>query len=182
MANTTQIVRTKCTLYEIDQDGILYKPEFYPYFTIEELKHLSDSIELTLKRYLDLGLTDNQINKLNENECEKRIKEMSGHRNYQKNRIEMTNIYLMLDENTGYHKIGRSKNPNKRERTLQSEKPTISLFYHCEVPAKIESILHEKYKDYRVRGEWFDLDEEQINEIVEYLESKRIVCQGGTTK
>jgi hypothetical protein len=69
---------------------------------------------------------------------------------------------LILDEITGYHKIGRSKNPIKRERTLQSEKPTISLFYYCEVPAKIESILHEKYKDYRVRGEWFDLDEEEF--------------------
>ena len=177
------IIKTKVNIYDIDADGILYKLQHHPYFTFIELQELKSSVDLTLKRYKELNLNDEIIEQLNQEECKKEMQQYAMQNNFEiPIKHETTFVYLMLDKNTGYHKIGRSINPNKRERTLQSEKPTITLFYHCEVPVKIETILHEKYKDYRVRGEWFDLDEEQINEIVEYLESKRIVCQGGTTK
>lgn len=33
----------------------------------------------------------------------------------------------MKDCNTGFYKIGKSINPKLRERTLQSEKPTIKI-------------------------------------------------------
>ena len=33
----------------------------------------------------------------------------------------------MCDKNTGFYKIGKSAKPKFRERTLQSEKPTIEL-------------------------------------------------------
>jgi len=72
--------------------------------------------------------------------------------------------YLMLDSNTEYTKIGKAKNPQKRERTLQSEKPTISLIKVCET--LVESELHKKYADKRVRVEWFNLSEQDISDIV----------------
>ncbi len=71
--------------------------------------------------------------------------------------------YLMHDANTGYTKIGKSINPRQRERTLQSEKPTITLFKICDMD--IESNLHTKYAHKRIRGEWFDLDESEIETI-----------------
>lgn len=71
--------------------------------------------------------------------------------------------YLMRDENTGYTKIGKSNNPRKRERTLQSEKPTISLLYTC--LWDVESELHARYAAKRVRGEWFNLTDEDILHI-----------------
>lgn len=72
--------------------------------------------------------------------------------------------YLMHDSNTGYTKIGRSVNPRMRERTLQSEKPSIALFAICD--ELVEKELHQQYKDKRVRGEWFDLSKDEINDII----------------
>jgi hypothetical protein len=72
--------------------------------------------------------------------------------------------YLMNDSNTGYTKIGKSLNPSLREKTLQSEKPTITLF--ATLNENIESHLHEKYERFRVRGEWFNLSREDINSII----------------
>lgn len=49
----------------------------------------------------------------------------------------------MKDENTGFTKIGKSIHPKKRERTLQSEKPTISLFKVCD--KLVEKELHDYF-------------------------------------
>jgi len=72
--------------------------------------------------------------------------------------------YLMRDSNTGYTKIGKSVNPMHRETVLQSEKPTIQLFAVCE--DNIESKLHKKFKHCRIRGEWFDLSNNEILDLM----------------
>lgn len=76
-----------------------------------------------------------------------------------------TKTYLMVDEKTGYVKIGKSINPKIREKTLQSEKPVIKILYVCD--NNIEKKLHNEYKDKRIRGEWFSLSPEDIKYIVE---------------
>lgn len=65
--------------------------------------------------------------------------------------------YVMVDNSTGLYKIGKSKNPSLREKTLQSEKPAIELLFS--IDTDIEHSLHEEFKDRRVRGEWFSLDQ-----------------------
>ena len=47
-------------------------------------------------------------------------------------------VYVMIDKNTGYYKIGKSTNPNLRERTLQSEKPTIEMIFNKEAKQSYE--------------------------------------------
>lgn len=74
--------------------------------------------------------------------------------------------YLMKDENTGFTKIGKSVHPSKRERTLQSEKPTISLFKICD--DLVEKELHNYFAMKHIRGEWYHLS----NEDIEYIISK----------
>lgn len=74
-----------------------------------------------------------------------------------------TKTYLMKDTNTGLYKIGRSKNPKHREKTLQSEKPTIKLIKIWE--EDIENELHNLYHKFRVRGEWFKLTKVQVKYI-----------------
>ena len=92
-----------------------------------------------------------------------------------KRRAEATKIYLMLDERTGLVKIGRSINPQLRESTLQSEYPLLSLLAAWDGVAADERHLHERFKTKRVRGEWFDLDVNEIKSIldVEYNKEKR---------
>jgi hypothetical protein len=75
----------------------------------------------------------------------------------------------MIDKNTGYYKIGRSKNPKIRETTLQSEKPTIEMIFSVESKMSDEKVLHDLFKNKRIRGEWFDLSGSDINTIREYF-------------
>ena len=77
----------------------------------------------------------------------------------------------MIDKNTGYYKIGKSTNPNLRERTLQSEKPTIEMIFNKEAKQSDEKKLHEMFKENRIRGEWFDLNGSDLIKIKNYLES-----------
>lgn len=72
--------------------------------------------------------------------------------------------YLMKDTATGMVKIGRSIHPAKREHTLQADKPTIELLYTT--PENIESKLHKEFDAFRMRGEWFNLTQKQIDYIV----------------
>lgn len=83
-------------------------------------------------------------------------------------------VYLMYDTNTGYYKIGMSNDPTYREGTLQSEKPTINLLACHKYPSRkfaaaIESALHNVYKDFHVRGEWYKLPKEEVAIIKEGL-------------
>ena len=82
---------------------------------------------------------------------------------------KITKIYVMVDKNTGYYKIGRSKNPKYRESTLQSEKPTIEMLFFHDARNKDEKILHDLFKEKRVRGEWFDLSGSDLSKIKEYF-------------
>lgn len=81
------------------------------------------------------------------------------------------NTYLMIDGN-GYTKIGKSSNPEYRERTLQSEKPTVRLIAIAE--KDIEQYLHDKYSDKRVRGEWFSLTDMDRKQIIKDYDFKKV--------
>lgn len=79
-------------------------------------------------------------------------------------------VYLMIDTTNGYHKIGISNHPKYREGTLQSEKPTIELVCAKQYPSRviataIESALHSAFEEKRLRGEWFDLSDQDVSDI-----------------
>lgn len=79
--------------------------------------------------------------------------------------------YLMINDK-GHVKIGKSHNPKVRESTLQSEQPCVKLFAISY--SDVESELHFKYSKNRIRGEWFDLSDVQINMIIESYDFLKI--------
>jgi hypothetical protein len=84
-------------------------------------------------------------------------------------------VYLMHDLKTNFYKIGISNSPSYREKTLQSEKPTIILMRCKRFPKRkiaeiLEKTLHSTYSNKRIRGEWFSLDTEDINDISQILD------------
>ncbi|MBT9187441.1 GIY-YIG nuclease family protein [Zobellia russellii] len=88
--------------------------------------------------------------------------------------IEFCYVYLMHDTSNKYYKIGISNKPEYRERTLQSEKPTIEMIQCKKFPVRkiaesIEKALHQTYSDKRLRGEWFELSKEDIEHIKQTL-------------
>lgn len=89
-------------------------------------------------------------------------------------RDDVCYVYLMHDTTNGYYKIGISNKPYYREKTLQSEKPTIELIASKKFPVRkiaesIEKSLHSVYDNKRLRGEWFELDEKDVEHIIESL-------------
>lgn len=67
-----------------------------------------------------------------------------------------------------YFKIGISKEPKKRIKTLGTEMPTplttIRLF-ETEDMKKLEEALHNVFAFKRIKGEWFALDESDVEYI-----------------
>jgi hypothetical protein len=85
-----------------------------------------------------------------------------------KTESENSVCYIIKNKRNDLYKIGYSKDPKNREKTLQSEEPeieTIKIFKN-----NWESVLHEKYKEQRVRGEWFDLSNIQVKYICTHFE------------
>lgn len=83
-------------------------------------------------------------------------------------------VYLMVDTSNGYHKIGISNHPDYREKTLQSEKPSIEKICAKKFPSRIiaqsiESALHTAFAAKRIRGEWFHLSEKDVAQLIETL-------------
>lgn len=83
--------------------------------------------------------------------------------------IRDTFIYTMRCERTGLVKIGRSKNPKVRESTLQSEKPDLVMLKAWPGSQADEQFLHNRFKERRRRGEWFELVASDLQQIEAYM-------------
>ncbi len=79
-------------------------------------------------------------------------------------------IYLMFDLKTNLTKIGYSTFPLLREKTLQGEKPSIELLVCWIAPRTEEKELHTRYKEKRIRGEWFNLNFQDYADIKTYMQ------------
>lgn len=82
-------------------------------------------------------------------------------------KIELTGeyVYLMVNTDTSLIKIGTSKNPKYREKTLHSQEPKVHLIAKWKCPKELEKKLHQTYKQKRIRGEWFRLNLNDLKEI-----------------
>ena len=71
-------------------------------------------------------------------------------------------IYIAKIEETGHIKVGRSKTPTKRIKhfdTIMPVKVHIVSWFYADDCVAAEAWLHEHLKDFRVKGEWFDVPE-----------------------
>ena len=71
-------------------------------------------------------------------------------------------VYLCKNNRNGYIKIGWSKSPSYREKTLQSEEPDVCFIATYAASRQDERWLHDKFALKRLRGEWFSLDERDV--------------------
>ncbi len=102
------------------------------------------------------------------------LKELEVGETTNNNSTESCYVYLMYDESNGYYKIGISNHPEYREHTLQSEKPTIVLVQAKQFPIRpiaeaFEAALHKTYDNKRLRGEWFNLDSDDVDNLKKAL-------------
>ena len=81
-------------------------------------------------------------------------------------------LYLIREKWRGLVKIGVSKDVKARLSAIRSNCPQeVELLsaYLVDSPYQIESMLHEEYKDHCYQGEWYELTQEQVEEILLYL-------------
>tara|TARA_B100000212_G_C27355295_1_gene525577 strand:+ start:1167 stop:1463 length:297 start_codon:yes stop_codon:yes gene_type:complete len=66
-------------------------------------------------------------------------------------------LYIIQSDFTGMIKIGRSKNPSKRLKQLQTGNPNkLKLIASFKEMGWREKLIHENLKQFRKEGEWFD--------------------------
>lgn len=78
-------------------------------------------------------------------------------------------LYIMRNNRNAYFKIGYSSNPKFREKTLQAEDPDITLVHSWECCKSIETKVHRKFKDNRLRGEWFKLTDKEMLNVLAFI-------------
>lgn len=85
-------------------------------------------------------------------------------------------IYFIQEGNTHIYKVGRTNEPIKRLRELQTGNSHKLKLYHvveCRDVAsacRLELNLHKYLKGQRVLNEWYKLTKKHINEIIKYIE------------
>lgn len=74
-------------------------------------------------------------------------------------------IYIATDA-SGLHKIGHTRTTKKKkEKSMQTYNPTISIIHMAYGSTETEKSLHNRFADKRVKLEWFDLTEEDLQWI-----------------
>ena len=86
-------------------------------------------------------------------------------------------VYLIRCNDTKQTKIGISIDPKSRLKQIAQQRQTdiemIWSSYH-ENYQKVELSLHNTYADFRLRGEWFDLNHDQITNIKTFLSDTQL--------
>ena len=68
-------------------------------------------------------------------------------------------LYIIQSDVTGMIKIGRSSNPQKRLKQLQTGNPNcLKLIASFKGEGWKEKLIHEELKRWRKKGEWFSYD------------------------
>ncbi|MDN3694271.1 GIY-YIG nuclease family protein [Chryseobacterium tructae] len=78
-------------------------------------------------------------------------------------------VYLMINTETSLIKIGYSKNPLFREKTLQSQEPQVYLIACWNANKSVETELHRKFKKNRIRGEYFKLNFNELKDLKNFM-------------
>lgn len=121
--------------------------------------------------HIDNDLIKSYNTALYKHRTQDRAMQAKNLRKQKRQQQSITNIYLMLNKRNGLIKIGKAKDAPTRERTLQSQEPEIEMIYCAQSSPQTEKMLHNEYAEQRVRGEWFNLSENDIKDIKEMLES-----------
>ncbi len=95
-------------------------------------------------------------------------------------------IYFLYDAKTGLTKIGQTANLAARKRTLEAQFKTKMMLRHSfrtATPGATEKQLHRLFREKRRRGEWFDLNDDDLTTIQSTQAwhgdgSKTVLCDG----
>jgi len=88
---------------------------------------------------------------------------------------KQSSIHVYLIESMGLIKIGITSNIKTRIATIRGMCPgEVREVFNKSITgaANVEKYLHNKYSDVNAHHEWFNLSEEQVAEIIDYLDNQ----------
>lgn len=115
--------------------------------------------------------TDDQINEFNDERTDELNEEVRGH--IRKPKPLVAGYIYFLKADNGLIKIGRTKDLDKRLDHFTTKLPyKLELIHSIKTSdyVGLEESFHDKYKANRKRGEWFDLDDSDIEDIRGYAD------------
>jgi hypothetical protein len=85
-------------------------------------------------------------------------------------------VYLMYNAQSREYKLGKSNNPQTRQKQLQGVEPNIEIvleipLYSARQAFTLESLFKETFKTKNTHGEWYKLDEGDIQKIKLIMEA-----------
>lgn len=93
--------------------------------------------------------------------------------------MQKKKLYLIENPENETYKIGKSKNPNKRLKQLQTANGIKLNLIHCfesEFVDTIERYLHKRFLSCKIEGEWFKLNKEQVTNFETYFKKEEELC------
>ena len=156
-ALSSKTLKSKNILHKISDCGDL--------FLLEQIVNINDFN----KKEKKASISDRLKAKLEAAELRKRAEDLEyfAKNGVRKNLINRSNdLYLMKNKRNGLYKIGISTDPSNREKTLQAQEPEIKMVKSWDGQASKEKWWHNYFKEYRVRGEWFELTSQQIRFMI----------------
>lgn len=85
--------------------------------------------------------------------------------------------YVYIMSGASYYKIGYSADPWRREEELDTLLPfgvALLNYFFSDDCRRMEQIVHRRFASKHVRGEWFDLDIEDLTEIEEIIRTHEL--------
>lgn len=86
-------------------------------------------------------------------------------------KIRRDYLYIVQCKND-YYKIGYTSDTKERLVSMKTSNPfRLRLIFSTRFadPVSLEEYLHNQYKQYNVRGEWFKLTHQQVLDIVRFI-------------
>jgi hypothetical protein len=84
-------------------------------------------------------------------------------------------MYFIRSGDTNRFKIGITKrHPKKRMVNLQTGNPellTLHRYIKCGDSRAYEAYLHECFKEKNIRGEWYNMTEGEIDDLIDFITS-----------
>ena len=83
-------------------------------------------------------------------------------------------VYIALCTHCNAYKIGTTNNLSSRTKSLRSTNPYILILYVTSGYYLMEAHFHRLFADKKINGEWFNLNNSDMQILIEGFEFKKI--------
>ncbi len=152
---------------EIDEYGSLYLSEDYDRMAASYANDKSVLMTIEAREKSIIKVSDRIYEMaIDLRDCNRPVREKP----VKKAKAKRAGYVYLLQSKDGHYKIGRAIDPKNRAKTFGVQLP-FEVEFICTIKTDdyeaLELELHEMFKDFRIKGEWFNLAPEDV----EYIKS-----------